>query len=281
MGYIYKITNRINGKVYIGQTNLPSIQDRFDSHVKKANCHVNRYLYDAMNHYGVDNFSIEEIEHCEKDELDEREIFWIAHYQSNDKNFGYNMTSGGGGGDTWTSNPHKKDTSEKIRSANLGKKRSKEFSKHMSETRKGKYYVDIDIERLIELIKAGKSINEICETLGVSYSTLMYRCRNTLDKRLRDYRPKNFERQPLQYTEEARKHLSEVRRERWLGDGNPNYKNVDSEILYTMIADDKSADDIAKYFNISKHTLYTKVKQYFGMHMKKLRKEIKQDVDRE
>lgn len=279
MGYIYKITNQINGKVYIGQTSLPSVQDRFDAHVKKANRHVNRYLYDAMNHYGIENFSIEEIEHCDKDCLDDREIFWISHYQSNNKNFGYNMTAGGGGGDTWTNNPHKEETSEKIRAAHVGKKRSAETLQRMSDARKGKYYVDIDIERLIELAKAGKTINEICDTFGVSYSTLMYRCRNSLDKRLRDYRPKNFERQPVHYTEEARKHLSEIRRDRWLGDGNPNYKNVDTDILYAMIADDISADNIAKYFDISKPTLYTKVKQYFGMHMKKLRKEIKRDVD--
>ena len=92
MGYIYKIINQINGKVYIGQTNLPTIQGRFNEHIKKMKAHVNRYLYDAMNCYGIDNFTIEEVEQCDKENLDEKEIYWIAYYKSDNRNFGYNMT---------------------------------------------------------------------------------------------------------------------------------------------------------------------------------------------
>ena len=63
-----------------------------------------------MNYYGYDNFVVEQIEECPKELMDERECYWIAFYNSNDKNKGYNMTTGGGGGDTWTNNPHKKET---------------------------------------------------------------------------------------------------------------------------------------------------------------------------
>ena len=279
MGHIYKITNQINGKVYIGQTNLPSVQDRFDAHVKKANRHVNRYLYDAMNHYGIDNFSIEEIEHCDKDKLDEREIFWISHYQSNNKDFGYNMTEGGGGGNTWTNNPHKKETGDKIRAAHIGKKRSAETLQRMSEARKGKYYIDIDIKRLIELIESGKTIDDICDEFGISYSTLMYRFRNLLGKRIRDFRTDKFENKSKTYTEDTRKHLSEIRRERWIGDNNPNYKNVDPEILYNMIEDERSTEEMTEYFNVSKPTLYAKIEQYFGKTLRKMRKELKKNAD--
>ena len=48
MGYIYKITNSINGKLYIGQTRK-TIEERFQAHLKNAQKHINRYLYDAMN----------------------------------------------------------------------------------------------------------------------------------------------------------------------------------------------------------------------------------------
>ena len=58
MGYIYKITNTINNKIYIGQTSK-TIEERFKAHISKAKQHINRYLYDAMNHYGYENFIIE------------------------------------------------------------------------------------------------------------------------------------------------------------------------------------------------------------------------------
>ena len=92
MGYIYKITNKINGKVYIGQTRK-TIQERFQEHLKKAKIHTNRYLYDAMNKYGYNNFIITQIEECLDIKLDEREIYWIKYYDT--YNNGYNLTTGG------------------------------------------------------------------------------------------------------------------------------------------------------------------------------------------
>ena len=89
MGYIYKITNQINQKIYIGLTR-DSIENRWESHKKKASQYPNRYLYDAMNHYGYDNFTIEQIEECNDDILDEREIYWIAFFNSTDPSIGYN-----------------------------------------------------------------------------------------------------------------------------------------------------------------------------------------------
>ena len=61
MGFIYKITNIINGHTYVGKT-TKTIEQRLEEHQKKARQHPNRYLYDAMNCYGYDNFSIEEID---------------------------------------------------------------------------------------------------------------------------------------------------------------------------------------------------------------------------
>lgn len=95
MAYIYKITNQINNKVYIGQTSLnPKI--RWNQHItdskKEKNDH--RALYSAFNKYGVENFSFEVIEETEKP--NEREQYWINFYNScSDK--GYNLTLGGEG----------------------------------------------------------------------------------------------------------------------------------------------------------------------------------------
>lgn len=94
MAYIYKITNDINQKIYIGKTEF-SIEKRFQEHCKDAFRERNekRPLYAAMRKYGIKHFHIEQIEECNNPE--EREIYWIEYYGSF-KN-GYNATLGGDG----------------------------------------------------------------------------------------------------------------------------------------------------------------------------------------
>lgn len=95
-GFIYKITNKLNGKVYIGKT-LSTIDDRWKSHIKESKRmrNENRPLYRAINKYGVDNFKIEEVEECDYKILSDREIYWIKFYNSYGS--GYNATLGGDG----------------------------------------------------------------------------------------------------------------------------------------------------------------------------------------
>lgn len=96
MSYIYKITNQINGKLYIGKTNR-TIQERFKEHcrdyLKREN--EKRPLYSAMKKYGVHNFFIELIEECALNEAEIREKYWIEFYGS--FKYGYNATLGGDG----------------------------------------------------------------------------------------------------------------------------------------------------------------------------------------
>ena len=94
MAYIYKITNILNGKSYIGKTEL-TIEKRFEQHCRDSQREVfsNRPLYRAMRKYGIDSFSVEEIEKTEVPE--ERETYWIEFYGTF-KN-GYNATLGGDG----------------------------------------------------------------------------------------------------------------------------------------------------------------------------------------
>ena len=80
---IYKITNLLNGKIYVGQTKQ-KIEQRFLQHSK-----ANSPLGQAMRQCGLENFTVEVIENCKTQaELNEREKFWP---------FGYNRTDGGGG----------------------------------------------------------------------------------------------------------------------------------------------------------------------------------------
>lgn len=96
MAYIYKITNILNGKSYMGKT-LKSIEERFQEHIRdsqKSRCEK-RPLYDAMNKYGIENFQIEQIEECSDNIVNEREVYWIEWYGS--FKYGYNATLGGDG----------------------------------------------------------------------------------------------------------------------------------------------------------------------------------------
>ena len=95
MGYIYKIINNINDKVYIGQTQR-SIQERWKEHLKESNStRVNHPIYRAMRKYGNEHFNIVEIEQIDNDLLNQREQYWIEQYNS--YNNGYNATLGGDG----------------------------------------------------------------------------------------------------------------------------------------------------------------------------------------
>lgn len=94
MGRIYKITNDINNKIYIGQT-IKTLTKRWQQH--KCNSTKEYFkqivLYKAFKKYGIEHFHIEEIEEVENDLLDEREKYWIRCYDS--YNQGYNSTIGG------------------------------------------------------------------------------------------------------------------------------------------------------------------------------------------
>ena len=94
IGRIYLIENQVNHKQYIGKT-YNSIAERWKEHCKdyqKARCEK-RPLYEAMNKYGIENFTVELIE--ETDNLEEREKYWVAYYDSYRN--GYNATLGGDG----------------------------------------------------------------------------------------------------------------------------------------------------------------------------------------
>lgn len=98
MAYIYKISNNINDKVYIGKT-LYSIQRRWKQHLYNAKNRKDLQhipLYFAMNVHGIEHFSISEVEQVKDYHLlSQRQKYWIAKFDS--YNHGYNATKGGDG----------------------------------------------------------------------------------------------------------------------------------------------------------------------------------------
>ena len=119
--YIYKITNEINGKIYIGKHSTDNLNDGYMG--------SGVVLRQAIKKYGLENFTKEILEFCYKEvELNDLEKHYIDKYKSTNSNIGYNLTKGGDG--TLGLTPWLK-----------GKHLSDEIKKKMSEAKKGKHYI--------------------------------------------------------------------------------------------------------------------------------------------
>lgn len=92
-GRIYKITNIINGKIYIGQTIYP-LSYRFTNHISDAKNNRGYAIASAIRKYGKENFTIELLEECSEEDLNNLEIKYIEQYNSFTPS-GYNLTYGG------------------------------------------------------------------------------------------------------------------------------------------------------------------------------------------
>ena len=117
-GIIYKITNTINNMIYIGQTKV-GLKRRWYSHISaaKQNKRNNRF-YNALTKYGKESFTLLKIDEAtSQEELDNKEIYWIAYYKSNNKKYGYNSTSGGEYNKVYS-----EEVKRKISNANKGNK---------------------------------------------------------------------------------------------------------------------------------------------------------------
>lgn len=106
---IYKITNLINGKVYIGQT-YRTLAKRWSEHRKPRSCCS--YLRHAIEKYGPESFQLEQLASCvSKVNADFVEQLLIAEYRSTDAEHGYNLTLGGEGSQTrFCAKGHDKDS---------------------------------------------------------------------------------------------------------------------------------------------------------------------------
>jgi group I intron endonuclease len=126
---VYKTTNLINGMIYIGQRSTKNLNDRYIGSGKK-------FLV-AIKEYGRGNFYREILEFCkDKKQLDEREILWVAEFNSTNPEIGYNKHKGGTGG-TFKDHHHKEETKEHMRIIGTGRKMSPESSIRKSKANKG------------------------------------------------------------------------------------------------------------------------------------------------
>jgi group I intron endonuclease len=131
MGYIYKITNLISKKCYIGETKKSNPFIRWNEHKRKIEQGIGcPALQDAVKKYGIDNFTFEILIICFDEERYKFEIEYIKKYNSIVPN-GYNLTQGGEGGGFY------------------GKKHSQETIDRISQTSKQKYIDNPNLKREI------------------------------------------------------------------------------------------------------------------------------------
>lgn len=132
---IYGIKNKISGKYYVGKS--VDVHKRLKDHGKrlKGGYHFNQKLQRAWAKYGGLNFEFMVLEHCQRDELNNKETSWIKKLDSRIN--GFNMTDGGDGSQ---GRKQSKETKEKLRNAFLGKpgrKHTEEHKEYMSKIMAG------------------------------------------------------------------------------------------------------------------------------------------------
>lgn len=195
MGYIYRITNQVTKKQYVGQT--IDLDTRWHHHRTKKNSNC-RYLKFAFNKYGMDNFVFELICVCFDDDMDAYEEKYIEMYKTLVPN-GYNLRKGGNSG------RHHEETKRKISMAlkgkryydinpRLGKHHTDECKKQISESHKKRYATEEGKQTIREttikyknrsviqcdvhgnVIEEFVSLKQVAMKLGVSLASVSMVC---------------------------------------------------------------------------------------------------------
>jgi group I intron endonuclease len=165
---LYKITNKVNGKSYIGQSTR-SIETRWKQHCRKTK---SRYkctlLYYAIQKYGSEAFEIKPLARCNSlDEMNHREEYYIKIFNTMSKN-GYNLTTGG------KSRTPSVESRRKMSRAGKGRKKSKKHRDNISMALSGRSKSashKINISNSTNGLTAKKAI--ICDQTGIVYASIV------------------------------------------------------------------------------------------------------------
>jgi group I intron endonuclease len=185
VGIIYRITNIINGKIYIGQT-IQSLKRRFQHHCRSDG---KMPFQRAIQKYGKENFVTEELcSTANLDDLNYLEIYFIQFYNSTVPD-GYNVALGGTGS-VMTGRKHSEETKLKMSESALGRIFSEETREKMSIAKKGIKLPAEHVKNLskarIGLSKAGRAI--ICNETGEEFKSVTAASKQTSVYRTKIYR---------------------------------------------------------------------------------------------
>lgn len=167
---IYKITNLINGKIYVGKTN-GKLRKRILSHISHANPYTKsrkHYFQFAIQKYGLNNFGIDVLEYCNNKDLNAKEIYWIRVLESYKAEKGYNCTYGGDG--CPTAHTVSEVTRNKISLKNKEKWNSEAYRNMQRNAHKQSWantsYKIVQLDNALNFIKLWNSKKEIVNEFG-------------------------------------------------------------------------------------------------------------------
>ena len=167
---IYMIRNRINNKVYIGQSiDLVRREGDHFSDLRRG-IHTNTHLQSSFNKYGEVNFEFIVLEYCDETKLDELEIYYINQYKSYDSEYGYNKTFGGQGGLMRHTDETRRKISEnsasrrpevrqKLRKASMGHVVTEDMRRRIGEGHKGMKHTE-ETKQILREKNLGKILSE-------------------------------------------------------------------------------------------------------------------------
>lgn len=266
VGLIYQYRNKINNKVYIGQTKL-SLDKRHSRHIKSLNDkNCNYCFYRALKKYGVENFELTILEeNIPLDLLDEKEIYYIRKYDSYFKsNKGYNMTKGGKM--TYSSNQNiygsiENEIKRLLKETNLS---FREIAKQLglkniysiSEINRGKIFIEKDIKYPIrktithkkvtkelfdnimnQIINTNDSWNKICKDNNTNITLV-----NKINLGKHKFSDKNLS-YPLRKIEQESTYANKL-----------THNDV-IEIIRLLVCENKKVSYIIEKFNVKKNTI--------------------------
>lgn len=150
---IYKITNLVNGKIYVGRASF--LKKRGWEHFRtlRLGKHHNEYLQKSFNKYGEINFIFEVIEYCEVEELIAREDYWCKNLQANISEKGYNIALTDEKSGFYK---HSEETKIKISKGLKGKKKSPEHIENCRNSNIGKRHTQEHKDKIKEWYKNNK-----------------------------------------------------------------------------------------------------------------------------
>lgn len=188
---IYKISNKLNGKIYVGSA--VNLLNRFSTHqyALNNNKHKNSHLQSAWNLYGSEAFSFEILEFVQKEHLIEREQFYIDLFNSSHREAGYNKAKIAG---NTVGVKASAETRFKQSAARLGKtpwNKGKKYSEEQKQQYRNGFADNIApwsklnwdiVEKIRTLYQEGNTQTKIAEMFGLFQTTISEIIRNKIWK---------------------------------------------------------------------------------------------------